>query len=123
MPCALTMMATSMCEYGVSPMPLLSIPMGAPVMAGGMLALTLPQVTPYANVLPFALCESSSNPLVDLIGTAPCTPMTVLPWLPDSFTVLVNGEPWAFEDSLTMCAYAGEISVLIPSQFTVQVGL
>jgi hypothetical protein len=121
--------ATLQCSFGVAPSSLMVIPKGLPTMAGGPLAATIMDFAPMANILPFGMCSSLANPTVAAATTAalgvltpmPCIPVTVAPWVPGSPTVLINNFPALNNSSKCMCTWGGVISVINPSQFTVQV--
>lgn len=123
------MTAQVKCSFGVAPVPLVVAPEGAPVTAGGMAAATIMDFAPMENIPPFGMCSSLSNPEVAAATTAalgvltpmPCVPVTAAPWAPGSPTVLINDMPALTSDSICMCAWGGEISVVMPGQETVEV--
>src|SRR5437868_13845406 len=121
--------AMLMCSFGVAPSALTVIPKGPPVNAGGQLAANINDHIPMANIKPFGMCMSPTNPQVAAATTAalgvltpqPCIPATSAPWAPGSPTVMVNGAPALNNTSKCMCMWAGVISVTVPGQFTVNV--
>ncbi|MEE3717258.1 DUF4280 domain-containing protein [Tumidithrix elongata RA019] len=121
--------ATMTCSFGVSPSSLIVIPKGLPVMVGGVLAATIMDFAPIANIPPFGMCNSMANPVVSAATTAataaalgvftftpmPCVPLTT-PWKPGSPTVMINNFP-ALNNSCTCnCAWGGVITIGSPGQ-------
>src|SRR5215210_6850703 len=115
------------CTFGVAPSALTIIPKGPPVKASQMLAATIMDYAPMANVKPFGMCTTPTNPQVAAATTAasgvltpqPCIPVTTAPWAPGSPTVMINGSPALSSMSKCMCAWAGVISISFPGQVTV----
>ena len=111
-----------MCSFGVAPSSLTVIPQGAPVQAGGAMAATIQDNKPMANVAPFAMCTTPSNPQVAAATSAamgvltpqPCIPMTTAPWMPGSPTVLINGQPALTNSCTLMCQWGGVITISSP---------
>ncbi|MFO0047004.1 MAG: DUF4280 domain-containing protein, partial [Pseudanabaena sp.] len=52
------------CSFGVAPSSLIVIPKGMPVMTGGLLAASIMDFAPIANIPPFGVCSSIANPTV-----------------------------------------------------------
>jgi hypothetical protein len=77
----------------------------------------------------FGECMSLGNPavLAATIGAAgvlqpqTCTPVLVAPWLIGSLNVLIGGVPALSSTSQLVCAFAGDISIIEPGEFTVMV--
>lgn len=118
MPAPLVVMgAQIMCPFGASPMSLIVIPKGPPVMAEGQPVATIMDAVPFANIPPFGICNSPGNPAAvaaKAVGaTAPCTPVTVA-WTPGSPTVLVNGTPAVNATCTLQCTLGGTIMVTNP---------
>ena len=91
MPLQTCMGATLQCiPFGVAPSTLMVIPKGTPVTVNGLLAASIMDFVPIANILPFGMCTSIANPMVAAATTAalgvltpmPCIPVTVAPWSP-----------------------------------------
>jgi hypothetical protein len=124
--CAGAMMT---CSFGVTPSALMVIPKGMPVMAGGPLAATIMDFAPIANIPPFGMCNTPSNPTVAAATAAawgvltpmPCVPVTVAPWIVGAPTVLINNFPALNSTSKCMCAWGGVIQFVYPGQVQVQV--
>jgi hypothetical protein len=121
--------AMMMCSFGVAPSALIVIPKGMPVMAGGPLAATIMDFAPIANIPPFSMCTTLSNPTVAAATAAawgvltpmPCVPVTVAPWIVGAPTVLINNFPALNSTSKCMCAWGGVIQFTFAGQVQVQV--
>lgn len=121
--------ATLMCTFGMTPSTLNVIPKGQPVKAAGPLAANIMDNVPIANVPPFGMCVTPTNPAVAAATTAalgvltpvPCVPVIIGPWAPGSPTVMINGQPALSSMSKCMCTWGGVISVTVPGQMTVNV--
>ena len=121
--------ATLLCTFGMAPSSLMTIPKGPPVMAGGVMAATIMDYMPIANIPPFGMCFAPTNPMFIAATTAalgvptpvPCIPVTTSPWMPGSPMVHVNNMPTLNNTSTNMCMWLGVISVTVPGQFTVMV--
>jgi hypothetical protein len=66
------------------------------------------------NIIPFGLCTAGPAP-------TPCSPITPLPWLPGSPTVLISNQPALTKNSKLVCMRGGVIEILFPGQVTVEV--
>ncbi len=121
--------ASMMCSFGTAPSSLIVIPSGPPVMAGGMLAATIMDFKPGANIPPFVMCNAPANPTVIAATAAKlgvpspgaCTPVTTGPWIPGCPTVLIGNMPALNNASKCMCTWGGVISINFAGQATVQV--
>ncbi|MGA2010066.1 MAG: DUF4280 domain-containing protein [Solirubrobacteraceae bacterium] len=81
-----------------------------------------------ANVAPFGMCTSLSNPQVaaassgaGVLTPQPCQPV-LSPWTPGSATVSVDGSPALDDVSTCSCAWGGSISVGSAGQQAVTLG-
>jgi hypothetical protein len=109
------------CTFGVAPSTLVVIPQSK-VLADGPPAATIMDNKPIANIPPFGMCNSPSNPTVAAATAAalgvltpmPCVPVTAAPWAPGSATVLLGGQPALNNTSKCMCNWGGVISVTNP---------
>lgn len=116
------------CSFGVAPSVLTAVPRGRVVNAGGQLAATVQDFAPSANIKPFGMCTTPSNPQVAAATSAaagtltpqPCIPVTTTPWSPGSPTVLVNGQPALTNSCTCHCAWGGVITITSPGQATTQ---
>ena len=115
------------CSFGIAPTPLIVLPTRT-VTASAMLLGNITDCIPLANILPFGMCTSMANPQV-LIATAidlgiltpmPCIPIIVSPWITAAVNVIAQA-PVLDQTSMTMCAWAGVITVIQPGNFTLMV--
>lgn len=117
------------CSFGVAPSSLIVIPKGMPVMTGGLLAASIMDFAPIANIPPFGVCSSIANPTVAAATAAalgvltpmPCVPVTVAPWAPGCPTVLINNFSALNNSSKCMGAWGGVISINFAGQVTGQI--
>ena len=112
------------CTFGAAPSALMVVPHG--VMAGGMPAANVMDHAPMANIMPFGMCKSPTNPTVAAATAAamgvphqmPCVPVTSAPWMPGVPTVTVGGLPAVSNTCKLMCIWMGGVSVSNPGQMT-----
>ncbi|WP_049564025.1 DUF4280 domain-containing protein [Streptomyces sp. SBT349] len=115
------------CSFGLSPAPLAVPPRG--VTASGRPVARIDDIRPVANLAPFGLCNSRTNPAVvaataaaaGVPTPAPCVPAVSAPWAPGSPTVLVARVPALTARSTCVCLWAGAITVLDAGQRTTRV--
>lgn len=120
--------ANLLCSFGVAPSALNVLPMNR-TMAAGPAAATIMDNKPMVNIPPFGMCTSMANPQVAAATAAalgaltpmPCMPVIPAPWMPGSPTVMIGGQPALNNSSKCICAWGGQISILVPGQFTVMV--
>ena len=125
---AATTGAMIMCIFGTKPSVLRGIS-SPTVLIGGMPACTITDGAPFANVGPFGMCTTLTNPAVaaataeamGVLTPQPCKPFTAA-WIPAQGKVLVGGKPCLSLGSVCMCKYRGVINIIQPGQVTVQVG-
>ena len=128
MPQAICNGAMMLCTFGMAPSVLTVLPKNR-VMTSNMPAATIMDNIPLLNILPFGMCTSLANPTVAAATAAalgvltpmPCVPVTAAPWVPGSPTVLIGNMPALNLTSKLMCNWGGVISIMTPSQFTVNV--
>lgn len=116
------------CSFGVAPGTLNVLPVNC-VMTGGPPGGNIMDNKPMANVMPFGMCNSPSNPMVAAATAAalgvltpmPCIPVTAAPWVPGAPTVLIGNMPALQNSCKLMCNWGGVIQMLVPGQFTVMV--
>lgn len=119
--------AVLVCSAGLSPSTLL-LPGQRPL--AGAPAATVADHVPRLHVQPFGLCTSVQNPAVIAATAAaegrrtpvPCVPATPAPWLPGSARVSMGGPPALTACCTLRCAWAGVIRVVLPGQWTTEVG-
>lgn len=115
------------CSFGAAPSALIVIP-SSMVMVNNMPAATIMDFNPMANIPPFGMCMTITNPAVaaatsaalGVFTPAPCIPVTA-PWTPGSPTVLIGNKPALSSTSTCMCTWGGVITVLMPGQMQTQV--
>ncbi len=115
------------CSFGVAPSALIVIP-SSMVMVNNMPAATIMDFNPMANIPPFGMCMTITNPAVaaatsaalGVFTPAPCIPVTA-PWVPGSPTVLISNKPALSSTATCMCTWGGVITVLMPGQMQTQV--
>ncbi len=123
-----TMGAMLKCSMGVAPSSLMVIPKGPPTLAP-MLAATIMDNIPMANIMPFGMCQSPANPMViaataaalGVLTPMPCIPVTPAPWVVGAPTVLIGNFPALNNSAKCMCMWGGVIQILNPGQVKVQV--
>ena len=116
--------AQLMCTFGTTPSALTAMAKGSAVQAGGQIAATVQDFIPNANIMPFGMCMTPSNPQVAAATSAafgaltpqPCIPVTTSPWMPGSTNVLVGGAQALTASSTCQCAWGGSISIVSPGQ-------
>jgi hypothetical protein len=130
MPQQVVMGALLQCvPFGAAPSSLIVIPKGKLVMASGMLAGTIMDFAPFANILPFGVCNSIANPMVAAATTAalgvltpmPCIPVPLGPWKPGAIKTKINGIPALPNTAICNCAWGGVIKINFAGQVKVNV--
>lgn len=119
--------APLMCTFGVAPSTLTVIPAGAVLQAGGQLLARVVDFAPMANIAPFGMCTTPTNPQVAAATAAamgvltpqPCIPVTTAPWTPGSTKVSAGGVPALTSTSRCMCTWGGSISIVQAGQVKV----
>jgi hypothetical protein len=116
--------AVLQCPFGLAP-GVLNVVAPRPMVEGRPMAL-ITDIAPGANIAPFGMCMSLSNPVVAAATAAalgvltpmPCIPVITGPWIPGSPTVVVGGIPALNATSKCMCAYGGVIAVVMGGAVT-----
>jgi hypothetical protein len=130
MPLVVVATALLQCSFGAAPSQLAVPPTGEQIMqAGGQVIATIMDFKPQVNIAPFGMCSSLANPQVASATSAaqgvltpqPCMPVTVSPWAPGAATMKVGGVPVLTDPSTCQCMWAGQISIVMPGQQTIQV--
>ncbi|MFN8377738.1 MAG: DUF4280 domain-containing protein [Anaerolineae bacterium] len=117
--------AMIMCPMGASPVSLIVIPKGQPVLAGSQPVATIQDMIPMTNILPFGICNSPANPAAvsaKAVGaTAPCTPAVAAPWTPGVPQLLIGGVPAVNATCTCICTLSGGVPITVtnPGQTTV----
>ncbi len=115
-----------MCSFGMAPSVLNVLPNNKTVTT--MPIATIMDNKPMANIMPFGMCTSPSNPTVAAATAAalgvltpmPCIPAITAPWVPGSPTVLIGGSPALNNTCKLMCAYGGVIQIMNPAVTNIQ---
>ena len=108
------------CSQGVAPSTLNVIPKG--VVAGATPTATVTDFAPGANIAPFGMCNSKSNPQVISLTAAnmgvhtpaPCQPVIAGPWTPGATRVRIRGIAALSKNSTCQCAWNGKIEITAP---------
>jgi Domain of unknown function (DUF4280) len=117
--------AMMQCSFGVAPSSLVVLP--ANRVLTGSPAANIMDNKPMANIPPFGMCNSPSNPTVAAATAAalgvltpmPCIPVTTAPWIVGAPTVMIGNMPALNNSSKLMCNWGGVIQITAPGQFTV----
>lgn len=126
-PCV-TAGAVTMCSFGVAPATLM---VAAPrPLIEGKPAAVITDIAPMANIAPFGLCTTPSNPVVAAATAAalgvltpmPCIPVVPAPWTPQAPLTLIGGVPALVAGSTCNCAYGGVITVTSPGSLKTSAG-
>ena len=123
MPIETVMTAQLMCTFGAAPSVLTVLPANR-TKVGNQIAANIMDHVPMANIKPFGMCLSPSNPQVAAATAAalgvltpqPCIPNTPAPWVPGSPTVKIGAMPALNNTSTCNCLWAGVISIVAPGQ-------
>ena len=119
--------ATLQCTFGVAPSELVVLPTNRVNTA--VPDANIMDSVPLLNVLSFGMCASIANPEVAAATSAalgvltpmPCIPVTPGPWVTGAPTVTLGGQPALDNESMLMCMWGGEISIVDPGQATVNI--
>lgn len=120
--------ATLICSFGVAPSTLMVLPQNR-MLTSHMPAANIMDHKPMANIMPFGMCTTPSNPAVasataaamGVLTPMPCMPVTPAPWTPGVPTVQLGYMPTIDNACTLMCAWGGVITVVNPGQVTEQI--
>lgn len=120
--------ATLMCSFGVAPSTLIVLPQNQ-VMTSNVPAANIMDNKPIANIPPFGMCTTPSNPAVasataaamGVLTPMPCVPVIPAPWAAGAPTVLLGNMPALNNTSTLTCAWGGVITITVPGQVTEQI--
>lgn len=112
------------CSFGTAPASLV-VTSQVQTKSGGMLAATINDFAPTANIPPFGMCTTTSNPTVasataaasGVLTPQPCIPVTT-PWTPGSATHKIGGFPALNNTCKCNCSWGGVISITYAGQTT-----
>lgn len=100
------------CSFG-SASASLKVTSNQTVKAAGSLVATIADHVQMSNILPFGDCKA---PAMTKGGPpVPCAPITPTPWTTQATSIQVQGKRPLDPSSLTMCAYAGVITIQDPN--------
>lgn len=110
------------CTFGAASTPLIATP-ASKVMVEGVPAVTFLDIAPGANITPFGVCKTVSNPTVasataaaaGVLTPMPCIPVVTGPWQATSPTNNAGSKPFVTSTSMCMCAWGGVITIDMPS--------
>ena len=120
--------AQLMCSMGTSPASLSVLPVNMTT-GDDSDAANIQDMKPMANIAPFGMCQSPSNPQVAAATAAamgvltpqPCMPMTTAPWTPGSQSVTIGGQPALSDSCQLLCNWGGQIQVQSAGQTDIDV--
>jgi hypothetical protein len=116
------------CSFGMMPSSLVVLPIHR-TMTNQQPDANIMDYKPMANIQPFGMCISPTNPQVAAATTAalgvltpqPCMPCTMSPWIMGAPTVILDKAPTLDNISKLMCTWGGVITFISPGEFTVMV--
>jgi len=117
-----------MCTFGVAPASFIVLPIHR-VNTTQVPDANIMDCVPMTNIPSFGMCMSIANPEVasataaalGVLTPMPCIPVTPGPWTPGAATVILGGQPALDSESMLMCTWAGEISIVYPGEVTVNI--
>jgi hypothetical protein len=119
--------AVLQCTFGLAPSSLIPLPISR-VMIEGRPAATVQDTITGANIPPFGMCTSLSNPTVAAATAAalgvltpmPCVPAVIGRWMPGAVRTTLAGTAALTAGSICNCAWGGVISILQPGAVRTQ---
>lgn len=128
MPLQVVAGAMLQCSFGTAPSSFIVLPMHR-VTAGGPPAANIMDNKPIANIVPFGMCITPSNPAVaaataaalGVLTPVPCMPVIPAPWAPGAVTVLLDNFPALDNVSTCICTWGGVIAITNPGEQTVMI--
>jgi hypothetical protein len=128
MPLQVCMGAMMQCSFGMAPSSLVVLPTNR-VMTNNVPDANIMDHIPMANIMPFGMCNSPSNPVVAAATAAalgvltpmPCIPATPAPWIAGAPTVLLGNFPSLDNVSQLMCIWGGVITFTNAGEATVEI--
>jgi hypothetical protein len=104
--------ATLQCSFGA--MPATFAASGIQTSAGGPVGVVTDVTT--ANVPPFGICTSPSNPGASSGSPPPCIPVLLAPWSPGSARVTIGGVSALDDSCQCTCTWGGVVTVSAAGQ-------
>ena len=116
------------CVFGMTPAPLVVLPVNR-VLITNLPMANIMDHKPIVNIPPFGMCTSLANPAVaaataaalEVLTPMPCMPVTISPWIPGYPKVLVAKMQALNNKCKLMCMWAGLIQITTPGQVTVTI--
>lgn len=116
--------AKMQCSFGTAPSTFIATP--KQVMSSNKDVGHILDHKPMANIPPFGLCMTVTNPAVAAATSAamgvltpqPCVPVTPAPWVTGAVTNSLAHAPALDDVACLNCVYGGIIKFLTPGQFT-----
>ena len=120
MPEFVTSNALLQCSFGVAPSVFSVVAPLRPIVMNMPMA-NIMDFVPMANIKPFGMCQSMSNPTVAAATAAaagvltpmPCIPVISAPWFPGGKEMVCN-MPALLKNCKCMCMWGGNISIQMP---------
>jgi hypothetical protein len=120
--------ATLQCSFGLAPSVLSVLPISR-VTIEGRPAANIGDALPAANIPPFGMCTTLSNPSVAAATSAalgvltpmPCIPVTTA-WVPGAAQTLIGGKPGLSSTSKCTCSWGGIIQIVNPGAMRTTIG-
>ena len=118
--------ATLQCSFGVAPSTLIVKPEKM-VDTSGIPVATIMDFVPMKNVMPFAMCNTLTNPVVaaataaklGAFTPASCVPAVTAQWTPGAPTVTIRNQPALTNNSTCRCQWGGMITITNSGQMKV----
>lgn len=104
--------ATLQCSFGA--MPATFAASGIQTSAGSPVGVVTDVTT--ANVPPFGICTSPSNPAASSGSPPPCIPVLLAPWSPGSARVTISGVSALDDSCQCTCTWGGVVTVSAAGQ-------
>jgi hypothetical protein len=104
--------ATLQCSFGAIPSTFAAS--GIQASAGTPVGVVTDVTT--ANVLPFGICASPSNPAAASGIPPPCVPVLLAPWSPGSARVTIGGVSALDDSCQCTCTWGGVVTVSAAGQ-------
>lgn len=121
--------ASLRCDQGTTPASLVVLPANQ-TDGASMSAATVMDHKPSANIMPFGMCRSLSNPQVAAATSAaygvltpqPCIPVTMTPWSAEEPSVTIRSLPVLVDGATCKCAWGGTVSIESAGATTIDAG-
>lgn len=123
-----SMGASLKCSFGTAPSSMIVLPINKTT-STFMPCATVADIIPFANILPFAMCQSLANPTVasataaalGVLTPMPCIPVISAPWSPGSANTTLVNQKALTDNSTCNCTWGGVIEVSSSGQTKIEV--